>query len=90
MAQSTVFLTGASGYIACRLAAQPLARVSTSDRRDDLEARVEVIEDLMGDQIRLNNIYNGKFGSLSRTTSSLSERIEQSRFQNVGLDGDVR
>ncbi len=65
--------------------------VNVANRTDDIEERLAFIERLMDDQISLNNIFNGKFGSLNSRTSSLSEQIELSRrLQRVGLEGSVR
>lgn len=66
------------------------ARVNVANRGDDIETRLAFIERLMDAQISLNNIYNGKFGSLNSQTSSLSEQIELSRLQRVGFEGSVR
>jgi hypothetical protein len=54
------------------------------------EARLAVIEGWVDDQMNLNVAFNGQFGRLNRATSSLSEQIELSRLQNVGLDGGAR
>jgi hypothetical protein len=67
-----------------------LARVSASSSRDDTQARLAAIEQWMDDQISLNAIFNGQVGRLNRSTSDLSERIELSRLQSVGLDGGSR
>ena len=67
-----------------------MARISSDAQFNGTETRLAVIEDWMDDQIRLNNIFNSKFGSLSSRTSSLSEQIELSRLQRISLDGGVR
>jgi anti-sigma factor RsiW len=65
-------------------------RVNVGTRRDDMEARLAILEQWMDDQISLNNIFNSKFGSLNSRTSSLSEQIELSRLQRVGFEGSAR
>jgi hypothetical protein len=67
-----------------------LARVNASSQRDDTQARLAAIEQWMDDQISLNAIFNGQVGRLNRSTSDLSERIELSSLQRVGLDGGSR
>jgi hypothetical protein len=54
------------------------------------EARLAAIEQWMDDQISLNAAFNGQFGRLNSRTSSLSEQIELSRMQRVGLETGAR
>lgn len=67
------------------------ARVGLVNRPDNTtDARLAVIEQWMDDQISLNAAFNGQFGRLNSRTSSLSEQIELSRMQRVGLETGAR
>jgi hypothetical protein len=64
---------------------------SILNRPDNVtEARLAAIEQWMDDQINLNAAFNGQFGRLNSRTSSLSEQIELSRMQRVGLETGAR
>ena len=66
-------------------------RSSMLNRADNVtEARLAAIEQWMDDQISLNAAFNGQFGRLNSRTSSLSEQIELSRMQRVGLETGAR
>jgi len=67
------------------------ARVGMLNRSDSAtEARLAAIEQWMDDQISLNAAFSGQFGRLNSRTSSLSEQIELSRLQRVGLETGAR
>lgn len=65
-------------------------RVGNQTGTSELEDRLAAVERWRDDQISLNVLFNGNFGRLNRSTSSLSEQIEMSRMQLVGLEGAAR
>lgn len=69
-------------------AAPPVQRVSQPAAGPDLDLarRVAILESWMDDQISLNAIFNGNFGRLNSRTASLSQELELSRLQMVGLE----
>jgi hypothetical protein len=74
--------------------ASALVPVGTGNRSragfEHLEARVATVEQWVDDQIALNNYFNGQFGRLNNTTSSLRDAVEMSSLRRVSLDGGGR
>jgi anti-sigma factor RsiW len=72
---------------------QPTAsspEIATATPDLDLVRRVAAIEDWVDDQISLNAVFNGQFGRLNRQAASLSQELEISRLQQVGLQTGAR
>lgn len=62
-----------------------ITRVS-ADQVQALSRRLAAVESWRDDQISLNAVFNGQFGRLNSRTSSLSDQLEFSQMQRIGLE----
>lgn len=61
---------------------------STGSQRDmeRIAERLSAVERLVDAQIELNNVFNGKFGTLNSRTANLSNLVQMSQLQPVGFE----